>query len=190
MKKQRPGTGAERADGLYTRRKGAGKPRSDRGFWGILAGAVAVGILVPLCAILFSYHLKFQFEDFVSGLSSATVYAYEHGGMEVRDGETAYTLTGEDVYVPYFALSAAGMGKPEKTLPSGEKTMCFTYGNGARMQIWEVPMEDSRRGRDKGLAVWFEDADGSSYCYSTDRAFFSSLRNLCTTRHLADERGK
>ncbi len=176
---------AEKTGGLYTRRARPGKPLSDKKFWGILAGILGVCFLVPLCSILFSYHLKFDFEHYLSELSDATVYAYEHGGMTVTDGEEVYTLWGEDVYVPYFALSMGGMGKPEQELPEVEKTMRFDYGNGAWMQIWDAPIENSRLNRETGLVVRFVGPDGSSYSYSTDRAFFSSLRNLCTTRNLS-----
>lgn len=164
---------------LYDKlRPGEGRRRREWPVW-IAAAVLMLAVLLPIVHAVASYlELRTQHRSFLGELSSATIHAYATVGVRVEDGEETFTLTGEDVYIPYNALANAGPGPLGEELPAGGDTLRFDYGKGIVLQVWTVPMTGAAL-REEGLFVHFSGLRGARFDYTTDRFTVEDLRILC-----------
>lgn len=134
-----------------------------------IAACVVALLVLPLAAMFIRAVLYLNsFQTFVEEMSDATVYAFYHEGVRVtnRQGE-AYTAGGRAVYIPYSLISQAGPGQPQREIPD-QACVTVEYGDGSRLQLWEVPVKNSRRSARYGMLVCFESAGGERFLYDTD----------------------
>lgn len=138
---------------------------------------LAVALMVPIILlIVYSCNYQFVFRDYIADLSESTTYAYRNGGMVVTDTEGArFAVTGDTVYRLYNRLTEAGPGKVQKALPSQGESMLFGFGDGSWMQVWRVPVENSRIDEDEGLFVCYQNQRGERYLYDTDMVLFHQI---------------
>lgn len=135
--------------------------------------AVAVAVLTPVAQML--YYEK-QFRGFIAELSESTVYAYRQNTLQVtRDGVTEIG-EGEWGYTLFGCISRAGVGKPRKELPE-EEPIELNYGNGATLQLWEVPIPERGARNPKGVLVHYVGVDGVAYTYDSDKLQFYEVVN-------------
>ena len=134
-----------------------------------IAAGIVLLLVLPVVAVFIRSALYLSsFQTFVSELSDATVYAFQDEGIQVTDREgERYSVRGKAIYVPYSLISQAGPGQPQRT-PPDQACVTLEYGDGSRLQLWEVPVRNSRRSARYGMLICFESAAGERFLYDTD----------------------
>ncbi len=188
---------------MYSAVRRGGKTR---GRWGpLIAGILAT---VAVCAaviglFVFGGWYQVRFREFVSDLSDNTVCAYEHGGLRADlDGRAleivgaseplSLRVKGDELYDIYRVIVQAGAGRLLDA-PERAPDIVLTYGDSARLELWEVRMEypNQTPAREYGLLLRYCGADGRVYCYDTDQLALAFItRSLSPSAHERWDGGK
>jgi hypothetical protein len=167
------------ATGMYDHIQ-ASKGKKSRGslaLW-VWLTVCALALAAALVSIFLVYQYKHQFQVFLGWLSESTVYAYEHDCLQATwDGQTTQ-VTGDNLYQLYKLISLSGEGRPGSA-PAEAPSMVLDYGDGSALSLWSVKLGSSTViGREYGLFLLFETAEGDRYSYDTDQLTLETVQVL------------
>ena len=131
--------------------------RRDRSLVPYIVGAVALSVvlLVPLINMV---RATYRFQQFKQDLAESMTFAEEHGTLTPSDGDRFYKL-----------VVNAGMGKPQNEVPNGGG-ISYAFGDGSTIELWKVNIDG--KSESPGTLIRFTRADGSVFCYDTDKIEF------------------
>ena len=150
------------------------KPKSNRTLW-IMIGAVALVMAVVLLILLWPFEYMDRFQEFVSDLSNSTVASYgSPAGLWAQTEEGRVRIIGDNIHLVYFILANAGAGQL-CSVPDTEPEAVLEYADGARMELWNVKLENPDNNRKVGLCVSYVNPEGERYTYNHDHLDLSRL---------------
>ena len=152
--------------------------QNNKSLW-VWIGGICVCVLVAgiiLGTIVLGVIRNRQYWSYVNDFSNSTAYAYQKGSLQVNDEGDTYILLGDSVYLPYNFLHNLKMGRAWDEVPEGSESICFDYGNGSFLQIWDVEVKNAKRGS-RGLYVKFVTDEGKIYQFDVDGASISKIRS-------------
>ena len=88
--------------------------------------------------IVSSVYLKRLYWDYVGELSNSTVYAYEHEGIEITDGDNIYVIAGDNVYLFYKKFSNGDFLEINKKIDTSAGSISMDFGNESHLTVWNV----------------------------------------------------
>lgn len=139
-----------------------------------IAAAIVIGA-VAVIPMVRATRLSHGYQQFKEAFTDSAHLSRRRGGAEVIiDGETRYVESSK-ISLVYAVLLDTGMGKPQKTVPSGDP-ITINYADGASISFWEVPIPEASAERDLGLFVRYEGSDGYVYQYDTDKLTLETIR--------------
>jgi len=155
---------------------GQRRSRHSAVLWICLAVA-AVLIILAIIPVAWSGWYQQQWWGFVGQLSDATTYAYDNDCLQADCGGQPVRVNGEMNYNLYELISKAGRGRLLSEPPQDPADLSLTYGNGARLSLWEVELDDPYAGKPvEGVLLHFVNAEGKSFTYDTDQFSFQQIR--------------
>ncbi len=150
---------------------------SDGKYWLVAGILLIVAVFVVIGGFL-GYAMVRQrtYWKYVEEFSESTVYAYEHEGVVVTDGESSYLLEKDAAYVPYRLLSGLPFGRNWKKEPEEKQSMLFDFRDGSSLEIWDTPIENSSRGYTEGLLIRYCNIKGRSYQFDVEGITCEDIR--------------
>ena len=148
--------------------------RSRRDFLmgGLVVGSVALLLLLALPLVL-SGRLMYGFSAYKQDLAASFAQGERGSSITLQlDGQVRGVSNGQAEHL-FSLIVDIGPGKPQDALPE-EGGLVLDFGDGSRLQIWEVQITDSGRVSDTGVLICYERADGTVYAYDTDRLQYES----------------
>ena len=147
---------------------------------------IVLALCLAFCALTVylvanTIHEDRQYRQMIADLSKSTSYAYqENSATAVLNGKERM-VSGEKLH-DIYALLANSRGRKMQKRPSTEPIIRIDYGNGAYLEFWTSQLEDAGNNRTEGLLVYYENADGWSCCYDTDRLDIGRVELLLRTK--------
>ena len=132
---------------------------------GILLCVALLGLVVAM--VIWSGWYQLRFRQFISDLSSSTVYAYQNGGLQMEMDGQKIQVEGDPVYAVYQAVAFDGAGRLVER-PERAPDAVLTYGNGSCLELWGIELEGYQNDAEEGVLLRYVDQSGASYCYDTD----------------------
>ena len=131
--------------------------RRDRSLVPYIVGAVvlSVALLIPIVNMA---RMTYRFQQFKQDLAESMTFAEEHGTLPPSNGDRFYKL-----------VVNAGMGKPQNEVPNGGG-ISYAFGDGSTIELWKVNIDG--KSESPGTLIRFTRADGSVFCYDTDKIEF------------------
>lgn len=125
-----------------------------------VAVCLALAVLVFIGGLLiWGISYKRQYWNFVSHLSSSTVYAYNHHSMHADVKGDLVWVRGENAQNIYNYITVSGPGRTAK-VPEASPSIRIEYGDGAMLKIYPSNHEKF------SVYLLYEDAqEGYSYGY-------------------------
>ena len=123
-------------------------------------GAVFLAFFLVFGTVFSSVYFNRLYWDYVGELSNSTIYAFNHNGVIVEDGQNTYAIKGSQVYVFYKKLSNADFGRSQRGLSKEAESISVDFGNGCSLRMWQAPKGDSHK---KILYVHYTNTDGRLY---------------------------
>ena len=145
-----------------TKKEEQNKKSLDNGMIKLLLamGAVFLAFFIVFGTVFASVYFNRLYWDYVGELSNSTIYAFKHNGVIVEDGEDAYVIKGDKVYVLYKKLSNAEFGRVQNGFSKDADTISVDFGNGSSLRMWQAPKGNSYKDI---LYVHYTNTEGRVY---------------------------
>ena len=134
----------------------------------LIVGVIA--ICVFSAGVLYAASLRNQYYDFISRVSTSTVYARDRGGALAIYDDKTYRLTPEYTERLYRVITSFGIGKKSKSEIRDEHIK-YDFKNNTSLILCETDI-DGIVVHDSGLLVCFIDEEGNSYLYDFDNKLY------------------
>ncbi len=149
-------------------------------FVSIVAIVIALFVIAGTM-IVSSVYLKRLYWDYVGELSNSTVYAYEHEGISIIDGEKCYVVTGDSVYLFYKKFSNGDFLEVNKKVDTAAGSLSMDFGNESRLTIWNV--DKSTTSKDL-LYLEYVNTKGKIYKCNVEGVTMEGIREFLETNSL------
>lgn len=145
-----------------------------------LGKPLAVCVLfIAVCLALFAWAGQYQmrYKNFTAELTDSTLHARAGGAFSVFvDGE-AVEAEIDDLSDLLMLLTGAGAGKVGDA-PEEDALITIDYGDGTRLEIWQVTLENPGNDWTEGPFFRYTNAAGKAYCYDTDQIRMARVLGL------------
>ena len=143
--------------------------RHRRGKWLyvlLISCLLLCGVTVAMVAhVLAQEH---DFKQYIADFSSSTSHAYSQGYLLASLEGRQRQITGDDVHSLYNLIVNC-RGIKEQKRPQSQPEVTIDFGDNSQMAFWASKLENSTNGREYGLLIWYQNQEGDTYCYDTDR---------------------
>lgn len=132
---------------------------------------VAVCILfLALCIGIFAWAGRYQmrYKNFADDLAESTRHARANGAFSVCVSGEAVDAEIDELSDLLMILTGAGAGKVGDA-PEEDALIAIDYGDGTRLEIWQVVLENPGNAWTEGPFFRYTDAAGKTYGYDTDQ---------------------
>lgn len=163
---------------MYASAREAKLPRWDVRLW--ITVAVCMVLLIITCIpIVASVRYQQNYRNFWNDLADSSNYAQTYGTFTLEMDGQRRPLDPLGSYQTFLRqLSLAGSGRVGKA-PEEQPAAVLEYGDGARMELWSVPLEGYRTTElEYGLFVRFTNGEGKSYGYDTEALSLESVLSI------------
>lgn len=140
---------------------------------------IALGISIAVLAfviasILWARTYLGDYHAFVGRLSGSTVAAYDACDLYADSEEGTVRIAQKNIHIIYSSVANAGIGRIVEP-PARDADTVLRYGDGARLEMWRVPLARASVSGRMGLCLRFTDPEGGRYTYSTERLELEDL---------------
>ncbi len=142
----------------------------------ILFAVIAFAIFIGMT--IYGIARQRTYWKYVAEFSASTVYAYNHEGLVITEGNTSHIIEGEDVYLPYKIISRRSFGKKWGNIPEGENTILFEFGDGSSLEVWDTPVEKNNPYYRRGLYIRYRNPEGKLYEFDVQGVTCDDLHRL------------
>ena len=130
----------------------------------LIAIALVILVLTAYPAVRMMIH-QYHYKDYIESLQLASNRAYYKGGLEAEVEGATLTVSGENAYGIYTAISAKGSGYLPQDPPDREPDVRLSYGITNSMELWKIPFEDDANGYSSGILIRYYTGDTMDFSY-------------------------
>ena len=138
--------------------------------------AIALVVIVAAIAVfpfVVSMRAVRRFQEFKDAYKDSMLYGRNHNSIEAEYEGERYAMPADDASGIFSVILTCGMGKEQKVTPEGDSAAIY-FGDGAKIEFWEVPIPEKSRENDFGTFVRYEKGD-FVYQYDTDKLEISRV---------------
>lgn len=120
---------------------------------------------------------KNRFKGYIQDFSKSTSYAYSQGYITATMEDRQRKVVGERIYSLYN-LIVNSRGIMVKSRPQTQPEITVDFGDNSKMEFWVSELENATNNRKYGLLIYYQNQEGDSFCYDTDRLEIGRISSL------------
>lgn len=137
----------------------------------------SMNVLIALCAVLiaaggatifWACRQNARYHDYIAELSESTASARRLGNYSAALNGEAVEVTADDLGSLLMNIVRAGGGRTGRA-PQEAPLITVSYGDGATLEIWQVPLKNPAHDWSEGPYFRYTDSTGKTYGYDTDQ---------------------